>query len=147
MLTTYSVGVTFMTFSMCKTPKPIPPKLRGMMIWSNLYSCALHCAGKIPKETLKSENGAQSIIIAVLRRDPLPFFSTVQSDFTAVLYARRADNESFKAFESRFEGALLRFRGHRNDINVAESFLALMLFKGSRVEAKQRVGILSASVA
>lgn len=61
--------------------------------------------------------------------------------------ARRADNESLKAFESRFEGALLRFRGHRNDINVAESFLALMLFKGSRVEAKQRVGILSASVA
>ena len=129
-----------------KNPNRIAPNLRGIMLWSQLYGRARDCARKIPKHVLQSENGAHAIVAAVHRRDPLSVVSSVYSDFTSVISARRADNESFKAFEIRFEAAVSRFRAHGDEISVPESLLALMLINGSRVSDSQRVSILSASV-
>lgn len=67
-----------------------------------------------------SENGAKAVVAAVHRRDPLTVISTVYEDFSLLVSARRADNETFKAFESIFEAAVSLFRSHGDDITISE---------------------------
>lgn len=116
------------------------------MLWSQLTGRASYSARKVPNEFLLSKHVASATVAAVHRKDPLSVVSTVYSDFSAVVSARRADNESFKAFESRFEAAVSRFLSHGSEITVPEPLLALMLLNGSRVADNQRVSILTASI-
>lgn len=129
-----------------KNPNKIPKTLRGTMLWLQLSGRAKDVARKIPRDILMSENGANAVVAAVHRRDPLSVVSTVYSDFANLVSARRSDNESYKAFESRFEAAVSRFRSHGDQITIPEPLLALMLLNGARVDDNQRVSILAASV-
>lgn len=58
----------------------------------------------------------------------------------------RAGNEKFKAFESRFEAALFRFRPHGDDITIGEALMELMILNGASLGDDQRFSILAASV-
>lgn len=129
-----------------KNPNKIPPKLRGTMLWARLYCRAKDCAKKIPREILTSKNGAKAFVAAVHRRDPFSVVSTVYSDFAALVSSRRADNETYKAFEALFYAAVSRFRSHGDDITIPEPLLALMLLHSARMNDNQRVSILAASV-
>lgn len=93
-----------------------------------------------------SEHGSSAIVAALHCRDPFSVFSTVYSDFSAVISARRADNESFKAFESRFDAAVSRFRSHGSEIAAPEPIVVLMLLKAARVADNQRVSMLVGSI-
>lgn len=129
-----------------KNPNRIPPELRGTMLWEHLSGSAKDCARKIPRDILMSEDGPNAFVDAVHRRDPLSAVSTVYADFSALVSARRGDNESYKAFEARFDATISWFRSHDEDITVPEPLLALMLLNGARVSDNQRVSILATSV-
>lgn len=92
------------------------------------------------------ENGAQSIIQAVQSRDPSSVVSSIYTDFSAFVAARRADNETFKAFEYRLEVIVSRVTAHGSYTSVPELLLALILLNGTRVDDNQRVIILAVSV-
>lgn len=129
-----------------KNPNRIAHNLRGTMLWSQLPGRVRDSARKIPESVLLSPNGSKAIVASVHRRDPLSVVTGVYSDFSSVVSARRGDNESLKAFESRFEAAVSRFRSHGDAISVTEPLLALMLLNGSRISESQRISILAASV-
>ena len=54
-----------------KNPNKLSAELRGTMLWSQLVGRAKDVARKIPKDILMSKNGAQAVVAAVHRRDPL----------------------------------------------------------------------------
>lgn len=129
-----------------KNPNKISPRLRGVMLWSQLSGRGRDCARKIPKAVLMSEHGAHAILFAIYRHYPLFIVSSVFNGFTALVSARRANNESLRAFEVRFEAAVSRFQAHGSEISIPEPLLALMLLNNARVEDNQLASILASSV-
>ena len=70
------------------------------MICSQLTNRARDSAKKVLKSVLMSDNGAKAVVAAIQCHVPLSFFSAVYAYFSSVVGARRADNESYRQFES-----------------------------------------------
>lgn len=86
------------------------------------------------------------MVAAVHRRYPLSVVYTVYADYATLVSARRSDNETYKAFEARFDAAVSRFRSHGEYITILEPLLALMILNVASMNENQRVSILAASV-
>lgn len=122
-----------------KNPNKIPPKLRGTMLWAHLSGRVKDFAKKIPREILLSEDRSKAFFAALHRSDPLSVVSTVYANYATLFSSRRSDKETYKAFEPRFDASVSRFRSHGDDITIKDSFLALMLLNGARMNENQRI--------
>lgn len=86
------------------------------------------------------------IVQAGHRRDPLSVVSPFNPNFSALVFARCADNETFKAFESRLKALVSRSTAHGTEVSATKRLLALMLIKGADVKYNQRMSNWVASV-
>eukprot|EP00171_Calliarthron_tuberculosum_P017605 IDg17605t1 len=123
----------------------IPADLRGIMLQSQLYGRARDLCKKISAETIQSENGADSIVKAVYKRDPLSVVSEVYQDFTKLLATKRHSTESFKYFESRFEAQVSKFNAHSESNHLPDSLTAFMLLANPSVDNGERISVLAAA--
>ena len=81
----------------------IPSALQGIMLQSQLYGRTRDVVKKVDPADIKKEGGAQLIVNAIYKRDPLSVMSEVYTAFNEVLNTKRGTSESFQNFESRFE--------------------------------------------
>lgn len=123
----------------------IPDELRGIMLQSQLFGRARDLCKKIPDDTIQSSSGAEAIVKAVHKRDPLSAVSDVFQDFITLLSTKRGQNESFKNFESRFEAQVSKFNSHSHASKLPEALTAFMLLGNSAVDSSQRVSVLAAA--
>lgn len=119
--------------------------LRGSILKSQCYGRAKDLVKSVKTQDLNSENGADHVVSAIHKRDPLSFVTELYTDFNSLLSTRRNQNESVKNFETRFEAQLSRFKSHGAG-SIPDSLIALMLLSNAEIEDNQRVSILAASV-
>ena len=91
------------------------------------------------------DDGADKIVAALYKRDPLSAVSHLFNDFSSLLETKRGKNESYKNFESRFSAQMSRYNAHGKSIELPESIVALLLLNKADVGDSQRVPILSAA--
>lgn len=67
-----------------------------------LYSRSNYLYLGIGEITIMSNDGAKSILAAVLKRDPLSVVTVAYKDLNGLLILRRGPSEIFRNFERRF---------------------------------------------
>lgn len=71
--------------------------------------------------------------------------SEVYQNFTSFLSMKRASNETFKNFESRFVAQVSKFNMNSSSSEVPEALTAFILFATSAVENGQSISVLAAA--
>lgn len=116
---------------------------RGIMLQSQLYGRARDLCKAIPDSTIRSDQGAEAIVQALYKRDPLAVVSDVFQDFLTLMNTKRNHTESFKNFESRFQAQVSRLNAHGSEAKLSESLVAFALLANADVDNNQRVSVLA----
>lgn len=123
----------------------IARKVRGMLLTSQLFGRAQDLIRSLGWSLIKSDDGADHIVRAIHKSDPLSFLSNMFADFNRLIHARRGDNETFKGFEARFAALVSKFNSHSSKKILTQPLTALLLLSSARVEDHQRISILAAA--
>lgn len=94
-------------------PNKISSRLRRIFLQFQLFCRARVQARNIDKNPLHSSSGAEALVAAIFKRDPLSVISAVHANFNALINAQRATNEYFKSFEVQFDALVCRFKTPR----------------------------------
>ena len=121
----------------------VPKGARGIMLQSQLYGRARDLCKAIPDEMIRSDDGADAIVEALYRRDPLAVVSDVFQDFLSLINTKRHPNESFKNFESRFQAQVSRLNAHGSEARLSDALVAFALLANADVDNNQRVSVLA----
>ncbi len=123
----------------------IPTALQGIMLQSQLYGRARDLCRMIPTDVIQSPEGANAIVNAVFKRDPLAIVSEVYQDFFDLLNTKRGQTETFKNFESGFEAQCSKFNSHSDASKLPDALLAFMLMANANLDGSTRISVLAAS--
>lgn len=123
----------------------IAKKVRGILLKSQLFGRARDLVRSLDWSLIQSEEGAEHIVRAIHKSDPLTLLSDIFGDFNRLIVARRGESESFKGFEGRFAALVSKFNSHSVNTSLPESLTAFLLLFCARVDDTQRISILSAA--
>ena len=126
------------------TSGKIPKKLQGIVLKSQLYGRARDLARSVPQELMVSDNGSQTIVDAVHKRDGLSVVHDIYSLFNGLVSTRRHENESFENNEARFAAKLSRFNSFANSTRLCDALSAFLLLSNASADNAQKVSILAA---
>ncbi len=121
----------------------IQKEQRGLVLHTQLYGRAEDRTRHMTIEDLQKESAVSDIIKCVYQRDPLTVVSDVYKDLETLLNTKRAANESFKNFESRFSAQLSKFNSHGDTARISESMAAMIFMNNASVDDAQRVSVLA----
>lgn len=110
-----------------------------------MYSRAKEILREVPNTIIESDNGTKAIVEYVYKRDALFNVSDVYQNFMTLMDFKRGSAETFRNFESRFEGQVSKFNAHSDTSKIPTSPTALMLLANSNVDSGQPISVLDAS--
>lgn len=119
--------------------------LRGIVLKSQLYGHANDLCIFIDDETIMSRTGAQALLAAVRKSDPLSVVTDIYRDLTELLNLRREPAELFRNYELRFAAQASTFNANGPSVALPSSLTALALLANSGVDSPQRISILAAA--
>jgi len=122
----------------------IPAELQGIMLQSQLFDRAQDLVKAVPEEDIESEDGADAIVKAVYKRDPLAVVKEVYGEFMGLVNTRRGEKEGFSNFESRFQAQVAKLNSHFVDTEFPEALTAFLLLGNANIDNSQRISILAA---
>lgn len=94
---------------------------------------------------METDEGRESVVDAVHKRDRLTEFTEVFTDFTLTLAKRRNVSKTFRNYEARFSALAAKLRRHNQTVSVHGFFFALLLLAHSGAYDSQRVSVLAAA--
>lgn len=84
------------------------------------------------------------IVNKIYQRDPLSAISNAHQELHNLLYTKRALNESFTNFESRFSAQLSKVNAIGSSISIVDSMAAFIMLSNADLDNNQRISVLSA---
>ena len=106
-----------------------------------MHGRARDLCNAIPEEVIRSKEGADAIVTALYKRDPLAVESDVFQDFLTLMNTKRNHSGSFKNFESRFQAQVSRLNAHGSEAKLSDSLISFALLANAEVDINQRVSI------
>lgn len=83
-------------------PDKIPPQVQVMTLHVHLYDPDGNLWKTVTDDILRSEDGANSIIDVLHKRDSISVVNSLFENFSLLLDTKGGDHENFKNFESSF---------------------------------------------
>lgn len=121
-----------------------PKRLCWLKLRAHLYHRVFNSYRPIPIETLHSDDGEDTVVNFLFKRDPLPIVSRLYNDFSTLLNSKRKRNELFINFKSRFATRTSRNYTPRSSIFLPSSIASIMFLANANVGDSQSVLLLSA---
>lgn len=123
----------------------IPASLQGFVLQSQLYGRAVDLVKKLSADEIEAEDGALKVASAMFKQDVLSIVTDTFHRFLEVLRTKQGDSESYKNYEMRFAAQVCRLNATCEGSELPSALVAFLLLANSRIDAAQRVSILSAA--
>ena len=123
----------------------IPANLQGLILQSQLYDRALDLVKKVPADKIQSDDGALEVASAIYKQDVLSIVTDTFHRFLDLLRTKQGDSETYKNFENRFDAQVCKLNATCSGSELPSALVSFLLLANSRIDASQRVSILSAA--
>lgn len=118
-------------------------KNRGIVLLSNLYSCARDIARSVRPGVLAAEDGTKLLGDAIYKCDALSVVTYVFDRLQSLLSIRRNECEGFQNYEQRLWAQPCKFNSVGNSFKLINEMAALYLLANANTNSAQRLSILA----